>query len=140
MTSMRKSPLFMDPKSLRRVLPALLFFAVTNGLLAAEEESEEKKEKEKVTVEKLLENSETFDGLFPVHRNLETGKLLLEVSVSQLSDREKTREFIHFSHTLDGVTELGFFRGQFSRSRVFKIRRHFEKLEFVARNTSFYFN
>lgn len=135
MTSMRKSSLFMDPVG----LVALLFTALI-PFSQAKDETDESDKKDPVTVAKLLEDCDSKEGLFPVHQNRKTGKLYLEVKFDQLSSDEAKQEFIHFSHTLDGVTDLGFFRGQFSYSRVFSIRRHFEKIEFVADNTSFYFN
>ena len=143
MSSMHKSSLFMDPAVLTRLFLFVVGLFLCVPVMAEEKESDEKEEKDKkeeVTVEKLLEKCDTLDGLFPVHQNRENGKIYLEVALDQISDDETIREYIHFSHTLDGVTDLGFFRGQFSDARVFKIRRHFEKIEFVARNTSFYFN
>ncbi|MEM1442121.1 MAG: zinc-dependent metalloprotease [Verrucomicrobiota bacterium] len=119
----------------------LLTAALFTFAIAEEEKSEDKdsEKEEEITVEKLLEDCDTLPGLFPVHQHRDEGKIYLEIAVDQLSTASEIKEFIHFSHTLDGVTDLGFFRGQFTASRVFKIRRHFEKLEFVARNTSFYF-
>ena len=144
MTSIHKSPLFMDLSALTRLSIIFLALSIPAFLSADEKEEEdaeaEKDKKEEVTIEKILEDCDTLVGLFPVHQNRKNGKIYLQVSTDQLSDEKTTREYIHFSHTLDGVTGLGFFRGQFSEARVFKIRRHFEKIEFVARNTSFYFN
>lgn len=137
MTSMRKSPLFMELSATTRLF---LILALSLPAFLSAEEKETDDEKEEVTIEKILEDCDTLTGLFPLHQNRENGKTYLQVSADQLSDDETTKEYIHFSHTLDGVTDLGFFRGQFSNARVFKIRRHFEKIEFVARNTSFYFN
>ncbi|MDF1657376.1 MAG: zinc-dependent metalloprotease [Verrucomicrobiales bacterium] len=134
---MRKSPLFMELSATTRLF---LILALSLPAFLSAEEKETEDEKEEVTIEKILEDCDTLTGLFPLHQNRENGKTYLQVSADQLSDDETTKEYIHFSHTLDGVTDLGFFRGQFSNARVFKIRRHFEKIEFVARNTSFYFN
>lgn len=107
-----------------------------------EDDKEESDKKDKVkTIAEVLEDCDTLPGLFPLHQNRETGKLYLEITEDQLSTGDgDAPEFIHFSHTLDGVTDLNLFRGQFSNARVFKIRRHFDRVEFVAENTSFYFN
>ncbi|MDF1824426.1 MAG: zinc-dependent metalloprotease [Verrucomicrobiales bacterium] len=106
----------------------------------ADKKEDETKDKEPIAVSEVLKDCETMDGLFPVHQDQKTGKIFLEIAFSQLSTGSVKNEFIHFSHTLDGVTDLGFFRGQFTDSRVFTVRRHFEKVEFVVENTSFYFH
>lgn len=141
---------FMDPSAIRFPLPLWPILAVFTvfGFLtcpgSAEEEKNEKseeksKEEETRSIEETLEDCETLPGLFPLHQDTKTGKIFIEISANQVCSADREPEFIHFSHTLDGVTEVGFFRGQFTRAKVFKIRRHFEKIEFVAENTGFYF-
>ncbi len=99
------------------------------------EKSEKKDEKEKKSLEEILEKCEAIPGLFTLHRNKEDGTVFLEISNDQFD-----REYIHFSHTLDGIPDLGSFRGQFTRSKIFRVTRYYNKIEFVAENTSFYFN
>lgn len=89
----------------------------------------------KKSVEDFTKNFEDDKGLFRVFRNRETGSVYLYVKKSQLD-----KEFIYFSHTVDGVVGAGRNRGQFGDQMVFTMRRQFEKLEFVARNTSYYFD
>jgi hypothetical protein len=146
---MRKSPVFMDlvnrfplPSPHAAILFSSLLLLFSVPYLPAEEPGDKEKEEEKnsiKSIEEVLKDCDTVDGLFPLHQNRENGKLFLEIGVAQLATEQKQPEFIHFSHTLDGVTEVGFFRGQFTRSKIFRIRRHFEKIEFVEENTSFYF-
>lgn len=148
MTSMHNSNLFAHPDRITATLSAILLWMAL--MVTAEEEksdeaaedSGEKDKKEEVkSIEELLEDCDTKPGLFPLHQNRETGKIFIEISEEQISDvDEGGPEFIHFSHTLDGVPDLGLFRGQFGQERVFTIRRHFERIEFIAENTSFYFN
>ena len=123
------------------ILGALLTFSVS-AQEKKEDDKDDSDKKDKVkTIAEVLEDCDTLPGLFPLHQNRETGKLFLEVEEDQLSTGDGGGpEFIHFSHTLDGVTDLNLFRGQFSDERVFTIRRHFDRIEFVAENTSFYFN
>lgn len=136
------------PKSLiLQALPWLYcaaFFAnsliLTSTALCAEEDDEDKEKDDVETIEEILADCDTLKGLFPIHQNRDDGKLLLEIHDDQISSRESPREFIHFSHTLDGVPELGLFRGQFSRAKVFSLTRHYDKIEFVVQNTNFYFN
>lgn len=89
----------------------------------------------KKSVTEVLKNSDTFDGLFRLHRDRETGAVHLYVRKSQLD-----KEFIYFSHVVDGVVAAGRSRGQFGDETVFVIRRNFEKIEFVEQNTAFYFD
>jgi len=105
-----------------------------------EDEEKEEKKKETKTIAEVIENCDTKEGLFPLHEDRKTGKIYLQIATNQISTQDTQHEFIHFSHTLDGVAGLGLFRGQFSTARVFTIRRHFEKIEFVAENSNFYFN
>ncbi len=144
MTSIHKSPAFKH-------LLLLLFCILAAGLPLStgfsEEEDKDKKDDKKEekkdevkTIAEVLKNCDSKEGLFPLHQDRKTGKLYLQIATDQISTEETRREFIHFSHTLDGVAGLGLFRGQFSNARVFTIKRHFEKIEFVAENSNFYFN
>lgn len=89
----------------------------------------------KKTVAEVLKNSDTLDGLFRLHRDRETGAVHLYVRKSQLE-----KEFIYFSHVVDGVVAAGRNRGQYGDATAFVIRRSFEKIEFVEQNTAFYFD
>ena len=89
----------------------------------------------KKTVAEVIKNSDTLDGLFRLHRDRETGAVHLYVRKEQLD-----REFIYFSHTVDGVVSAGRNRGQFGDETVFMIHRNYEKLEFIEQNTAFYFD
>ncbi len=144
MSSNAKSSLFRHTcfRPMKLIISSLLF--LTLSLTGAEEkkkpsDKEEKKEETK-TIAAVLKDCETTDGLFPIHTDKTTGKIYLEITEKQIASDTEKPEFIHFSHTLDGVASLGLFRGQFSDSRVFSLRRHFQRIEFVAENTSFYFN
>ncbi len=143
MSSNAKSPLFRHLT--RRIMFAgflCLIPALALSLSSAEEDpkAENGDEKDEKSFASIIEKSESSKGLFPLHQDKTTGRIYLEIRDRQLTTDKAKPEFIHFSHTIDGVPAVGFFRGQFSRSRVFSLRRHFERIEFVAENTSFYFN
>lgn len=134
---MHKYPVIKRPLcfgvSIVTIISYLLFLPALG-----EEEKESKKDKEKDEPKKIaevLKDCDSKDGLFPLHQNRKTGKVFLEIAANQIGP-----EFIHFSHTLDGVPELGHFRGAFGDESVFTIRRHFDRIEFVTVNTGFYFN
>ena len=50
------------------------------------------------------------------------------------------KDFIYFSQIADGVTEAGSFRGLYGSDVIFNIKRYFNRVEFVAPNTNFYFD
>ncbi|WP_286830899.1 MULTISPECIES: zinc-dependent metalloprotease [Kordiimonas] len=101
---------------------------------AEEAEDEDKKKKEKTIAEKVKDMTE-LDGLFKMYQDPKNGSLMMEVREDQLG-----KEFIYFSHTADGVVEGGHFRGQYRQQKVFRIEKHFNKLEFVEVNPYFYFD
>jgi hypothetical protein len=89
----------------------------------------------KKTLEEVTKNCEDDKGLFRVYREKENGTVFLFIKKQQLD-----KEFIYFSHTVDGVVGAGRNRGQFGDETVFTIHRNYEKMEFVARNTAYYFD
>ncbi len=87
------------------------------------------------TIAEVTKSSRKLDGLFTVYQDTVTGALQLALTEAQLG-----KEYIYFMHTVDGVTEAGHFRGAFRGNNVFTIRRHFDRIEFVEVNTSYYFD
>lgn len=145
MTSMHKSTVLGHPDNVPAILFAILAALMLNVTAQDEEKDDEEgksdDEEEVESIAEVLEDCDTMPGLFPLHQNRENGKLFLEIAEEQLSpDGGDGPEFIHFSHTIDGVASLNLFRGQFGQERVFRLVRHFDRIEFVAENTSFYFN
>jgi hypothetical protein len=57
-----------------------------------------------------------------------------------LQPDQLNQEFIYHTHVVDGVAGLGLFRGNYGSGKVFVLRRHFDRIEIVERNTSFYFD
>ena len=50
------------------------------------------------------------------------------------------KEYIYFSQIADGVLDAGSHRGSYRGSKVFKIEKYFNKIEFIVQNTSSYFD
>ncbi|MCF7560663.1 zinc-dependent metalloprotease [Sabulilitoribacter multivorans] len=95
----------------------------------------EKKSKEK-TIKDLTKSSKKIEGLFTMYQDTITGSLQLLISEDQIG-----KEYIHFSQVADGVLDAGRInRGSYRGSKVFKIKKYFDKIEFVTQNTSFYFD
>ncbi|MFI0428904.1 zinc-dependent metalloprotease [Mariniflexile sp. HMF6888] len=92
-----------------------------------------KKEK---TIAELVKSSKKIEGLFPIYQDTITGSLQMIIS-----DKQIDKEFIFFSQIADGVVDAGrTIRGSYMGSKVIKIEKYFNKIEFVAQNTSFYFD
>ena len=93
-----------------------------------------KKETEK-KISDLIKSSKEIDGLFKIYQDTITGSLQMVISEDQIN-----KEFIHFNQIANGVVDAGSFRGAYGGSKVFKINKYFNKIEFITQNTSFYFD
>ena len=89
----------------------------------------------KKSIVEVTKNCQEYKGLFQVFADRETGALYLFIKKDQIR-----REFIYFSHVVDGVVQAGRNRGQFDQSEVFTISKVYGKLEFVLKNTAYYFD
>lgn len=96
-------------------------------------ESPAKKDK---SIADLVKSSKKIEGLFSVYQDTITGSLQMVISEKQID-----KEFIYFSQISNGIMDAGRMnRGSYMGSKVFKIEKYFNKIEFVIQNTSFYFN
>ena len=93
-----------------------------------------KKKKEK-KIKDLIKSSKEIDGLFKIYQDTITGSLQMIIKEDQIG-----KEYIHFNQVANGVLDAGRFRGAYGGSKVFKIKKYFNKIEFVTQNTSFYFD
>jgi len=73
--------------------------------------------------------------LFTIFQDTVTGSVNLLIKENQLD-----KEFIYFSQIADGVADAGKIRGSYQGSSIFYVKKYFNRLEFVAPNTSFYFD
>ncbi|MBT8385093.1 MAG: zinc-dependent metalloprotease, partial [Bacteroidia bacterium] len=72
---------------------------------------------------------------FKMYQDTVSGSLQMIVTEDQIG-----KEYIHFNQVGNGVLDAGRFRGAYGGSKVFKIKKYFDKIEFVTQNTSFYFD
>ena len=89
----------------------------------------------KVTLDSLTKSSKPFKGMFTFYQDTLNGSLQMVIEKNQLN-----KEYIHFVHTLDGVVDIGHFRGAYKSSKIFEIRKYFNRVEFVTINTAYYFD
>ena len=95
----------------------------------------EKDTKKPKTIAEVVGTNKKFEGLFTLYQDKTNGTVHLLVKQAQLG-----KEFIYFTQTRDGVLAAGHFRGAFQDNRIFSLRKHFNRIEFVSENTSFYFD
>jgi hypothetical protein len=130
-----------------KVLCTLFLTLTILGVQDANAQFWKKKKKEAITTKKeppkkkeksikdLTKSSKKIEGLFTIYQDTVTGAVKLLIKEDQLN-----KDFIYFSQIADGVTEAGAFRGAYSGNSVFHVTKYFNKLEFLAPNTSFYFD
>ena len=106
-------------------------FFKKNRVVAEKTTKKEVKDKYK----EKIKNTDKIEGLFTLYRDKTKGKVYLEITEEQLN-----KEYIHFSYIENGVTDAGFFRGNFRNSKVFKIQKYYDRIEFIQENTSYYFD
>jgi hypothetical protein len=97
------------------------------------EQKEKKDEKKKVS--DLIKKHQKFEGLFDIYQDSTSGDTKVFFALDQID-----QEFIHWYYIENGAVSVSAFRGQFRGSQIIKIEKHFDKIEIVAQNTSFYFD
>ena len=139
----------VSSRSLRFLLSFVLMLAVVGVQDADAQRKKKKKKKGKTeqiapkpkpkkkgkTIADLTKSSKKMEGLFTIFQDTVTGAVKLLVKEDQLN-----KDFIYFSQIANGVLDAGVFKGAYGGSSVFHIKKYFNKIEFVAPNTSFYFD
>ncbi len=94
-------------------------------------------EDEPKTIGEVIENSDRIDGLFTLYRDRKTGDVRMLLNGDQLD-----RTYLYFTYAENGVPAAGLFRGNFglNRAKVFRIRRFYDRVEFIVDNTNFWFD
>lgn len=82
-----------------------------------------------------VKNSIAIEGLFTVYQDTTSGSTKMLITEDQIG-----QEFIYWGHTVDGVVQVGHFRGNYRDNKVFSIQRYYDRIEFVVENTSFHFD
>ena len=93
------------------------------------------KKKDKKSIKELTKASKKIEGLFTIYQDTTNGSIKMLIGEDQLD-----QEYIYFSQIADGVVDVFSFRGAYRGSKVFKIKKYFDKIEFVTQNVSSYFD
>ncbi|GEP46139.1 zinc-dependent metalloprotease [Brevifollis gellanilyticus] len=87
------------------------------------------------SVAEVTKGHQRIGGLFDLFLDREKGTVHLYIKKEHIGP-----EFIYFTHTTDGVVQAGHNRGSYGSEVIFRISKVFERVEFVAENTAFYFD
>ena len=94
-----------------------------------------KPKSKKKSIASLTKSSKKIEGLFTVYQDTITGALKMVIKKEQFN-----KDYIYFSQIADGIAAVGAFRGNYKGSTVFNVKKFFDKIEFIAPNTAFYFD
>lgn len=95
--------------------------------------SEESKEDAPLTLEEYVEGMDVFEGIFTLYQDIETGSLSMEINEDQFN-----KEFLYFALIENGVSEADTQRGSHLTDDVIEIKKYFDRVDFVKKNTTFY--
>ena len=97
------------------------------------------KKKESVAVESEIEKKtkkcNKYSGLFNFYQEKENGNSYIEIDTSHIG-----KEFIHFCYIENGVSDAYAMKGSYRGSKIIKINKYYDKIEFTIENTKFYFD
>lgn len=127
--------------------PVVYFFAFLMALApfyAEAQRKTKKKDKQEAaqkpqtkdkSIEDLTKGSRKLEGLFTIYQDTVNGSIQMIINKDQIG-----KDYIYFSQIANGVLEARSFKGAYRGSKVFKINKHFDRLEFEELNTSYYFD
>jgi len=93
-------------------------------------------EEEPKTLSDHLGGKIKIPGFLSFYQDSITGQVFLLLKEAQLN-----KDYIYFNHARDGVVDAGWFvRGAYQGSRIFTLQKHFNQIEFIFKNTSYYFD
>ncbi|MEM7162522.1 MAG: zinc-dependent metalloprotease [Bacteroidota bacterium] len=131
-------------KYLTIALLAFVCVGFTNELSAQKKKKKKKGETTEVppkkksdikSIKEVTEKCKKIDGLFTMYQDTTSGKTYFEITEDQLN-----KEFIYFSYVENGVIDAFLFKGAYRSSKIFKIKKHYDRIEFELANTKYYFD
>lgn len=125
-----------------KILFVLSFFilGISVSTIQAQKKNSKKNKKEQndtlKTIKKITEKSKKIEGLFTMYQDTVTGKTHMLITKNQIGE-----EFIYFSQINNGISDVGrMIKGTYLSSKIFTIEKHFDELNFIIKNTSYYFD
>ncbi|HYG16494.1 MAG TPA: DUF5117 domain-containing protein, partial [Bacteroidia bacterium] len=122
------------------VLAALLLFSQCSGTKKSAKSNTPppppgQSASKKASIKDKTKNCRKIEGLFTIYSDTTTGDAYMVVKKDQLD-----KEFIYFSYAENGLVMTGHFRGAYRDNMVFRMKKVFDRVEFVKENTHFYFD
>ncbi|AXJ02542.1 protein of unknown function (DUF5117) [Cyclonatronum proteinivorum] len=118
------------------MLFALLVLAGCSGSQQSAQQAAAQAERPQLNpIEQATSGHIKMEGLFTVFQDTTSGSTKMMITEDQIG-----KEFIYWGHTVDGVPQVGHFRGNYRDNKVFSIQRYFDRIEFVVENTRFHFD
>ncbi|QBG37828.1 zinc-dependent metalloprotease [Litorilituus sediminis] len=105
------------------------------AIAADEEKSKDKDKKADKTIAQMIEKKTATEGLFNFYQDKETGDTLMLLKETQLDT-----PYLHFAHTVDGLSDAGHFRGGYRGVKVIEFRRYFDRIDVVTKTPRYLFD
>lgn len=83
----------------------------------------------------VIAEMEATEGLLNLYRDPQSGEMLFSIHAEQLDN-----PIIYHAQTLDGVVEIGHFRGNYRETKLLEFRRYYDRIDVVAINPRFQFD
>ena len=124
--------------ALLSLLSALAFhssysFAVKDPKNGQDTPASAQEDEAPATLEVFVEDMTNIPGIFTLYRSGDKGDLHMAISEQQLN-----KEFLYFAVVQNGVLDSWSMRGAPIAQDVIEIRRYYDRIEFVKKNTHFY--
>ena len=117
------------------ILLLIISFFFNSEIISQNIFSSNTKNKISDPIELKTKNCEIYKGLFTMYQSKKDGKSYIEIDSTHLN-----KEFIYFSYIENGVTDAGAVKGSYRGSKIIKINKFYDKIDFTIENTSFYFD
>ena len=93
------------------------------------------KQEIKDAIKETTKSCKEYNGLFKFYQNKKDAKSFIEIDTSHIGN-----EFIYFSYFENGVVDAGVVKGRYRGSKIIKIDKFFDKIDFTIENTKYYFD
>ena len=128
---------------MKKILTLSLCLLLSNSFLFSQyafinQNNSSKNTKEKKVSDEIkskVKDCILYDGLFKIYQSEIDGKSYIEIDTSHIG-----KEFIYFSYIENGVTDARAVKGSYRGSKIIKINKFYNKIDFTINNTKFYFD
>jgi hypothetical protein len=95
---------------------------------------EDKKETIK-SIDEVVKKLTKTEGLFPLYQDPKNGDLYIEISQDQLG-----QQILYTSQIVEGVPSTGNNRGDFSKPKIIRFEKHYDRIEIIVENNRYYYD